>query len=94
MRPLDFNQHEVLLSFVENQLQAYRVWRHFAFSPSGLVPRQYNYRDHTSGGIRRYLGFGRTQFRGLCEAISFSVGKGKMLTTTVYPRCACPQGPW
>mmetsp|Transcript_103457 Transcript_103457/g.183473 ORF Transcript_103457/g.183473 Transcript_103457/m.183473 type:complete len:705 (+) Transcript_103457:187-2301(+) len=54
--------------YVRLHLQAYRIWRHFSFNPPGSCPLK---RGQLSSA-RRYLGFGRAQFRQLCEAAGFS----------------------
>jgi hypothetical protein len=58
--PLDF-ERQPAFSYVQNHLQAYRIWRHFSFNPPGSCALR---EGQTS---RRYLGFGRQQFRQLCE---------------------------
>jgi hypothetical protein len=68
LRTLEFWNHTAYL-YVQNQLQAYRIWRHYSFSPPGSCAL----RDDQPN--RRYLGFGRLQFRQLCDAaglIAFS----------------------
>jgi len=65
---LDFDGRPDIMAYVQNHLQAYRVWRHFAFNPPGSCPLR-------DGQTRRYLGFGRLQFRQLCEAAHL-VGPG------------------
>lgn len=57
---LDFERHKAFVH-VQNQLLAYRIWRHFAFNPPGSCALK-------EGQSRRYLGFGRAQFRQLCDA--------------------------
>lgn len=60
LQPLKFESHKAF-GHVQSHLLAYRIWRHFAFHPSG----SYALKD---GQARRYLGFTRTQFRQLCDA--------------------------
>merc|ERR1740120_544145 len=48
------------MAYVRRHLEAYRIWRHFSFNPPGSIAMQ-------NGGHRRYLGFGRAQFRALCD---------------------------
>merc|ERR1719408_1212952 len=60
LRTMQFQRHGAY-GHVQNQLQAYRLWRHYSFSPPGSCPL----RDDQLH--RRYLGFGRPQFRQLCE---------------------------
>jgi len=67
LRPLQFTPHPAY-TFVQNQLQVYRVWRHFSFNPPGSCPLR-------EGQSRRYLGFGRTQFRQLCD-VAFLIASG------------------
>lgn len=54
--------------YVKVHMQAYRIWRHFSFNPSGSIPLKRGQLSTT----RRYLGFGRAQFRLLCEAAAFT----------------------
>lgn len=61
LRPLEFERHEAF-GHVQNQLQAYRIWRHFSFNPPGSCAVKV---EQTN---RRYLGFGAYQFRQLCDA--------------------------
>lgn len=68
LRPLDFDAHPAAMSYVRTHLRAYRVWRHYAFQPPGSLPLRHQ-------SQRRYLGFGRHQFRALCEAAGL-VGPG------------------
>lgn len=79
LRPLDF-ERQPAFRYVQNQLQAYRIWRHFSFSPSGSCAL----RDGQTS--RRYLGFGRMQFRQLCEATAL-VASNQQRSTGSAPPC-------
>jgi len=59
--PLEFDSQPAM-AYARTHLEVYRVWRHFSFNPPGSCPLR------SSPGSRRYLGFGRAQFRQLCDA--------------------------
>jgi len=61
LRPIEFQRHAAFCH-VQNHLQAYRVWRHYSFNPPGSCALS-DGQPH-----RRYLGFGRPQFRQFCDA--------------------------
>jgi len=64
LRPLSFSGYQAM-PYVRHHLEAYRVWRHFSFSPPGTLP------TFSHGlGTRRYNGFGRLQFRALAPESS------------------------
>lgn len=75
LEPLGFEAHGAF-GYVRAHLRAYRVWRHYAFHPPGSVPLR-------KAGLRRYLGFGRKQFRELCEAAGLVPGAAR-----------CASGQW
>eukprot|EP00927_Polykrikos_kofoidii_P065996 TRINITY_DN61679_c0_g1_i1.p1 TRINITY_DN61679_c0_g1~~TRINITY_DN61679_c0_g1_i1.p1 ORF type:complete len:736 (+),score=102.36 TRINITY_DN61679_c0_g1_i1:44-2251(+) len=60
MMPLNFDR-QAASAYVRAHLLSYRIWRHYAFHPAGEVKVK-------AGQVRRYLGFGRQQFRKLCDA--------------------------
>lgn len=60
LRPLSFDCHEAW-AYVTDHLSCYRIWRNYAYSPAGcFAPRE--------GQARKFVGFGRTQFRQMAEA--------------------------
>lgn len=61
LQELDFTNHAAY-AYVRAHVGAYRIWRHFAFNPPG----SYSLKETTLS--RRYMGFGRPQFRLLCDA--------------------------
>jgi hypothetical protein len=73
MAPLEFDCH-ASATYVYAHLLAYRVWRHFAFTPSGNLPLKQGQPP------RKYTGLGRAQFRRLCDAVGLVHGAG----TAIY----------
>lgn len=59
LEPLDFDRHTAA-SFMRSHLLAYRIWRHYSCTPSGFCAVK-------PGQQRRLHGFGRAQFRQLCD---------------------------
>eukprot|EP00929_Paragymnodinium_shiwhaense_P073793 TRINITY_DN37698_c0_g1_i1.p1 TRINITY_DN37698_c0_g1~~TRINITY_DN37698_c0_g1_i1.p1 ORF type:complete len:744 (+),score=144.35 TRINITY_DN37698_c0_g1_i1:62-2233(+) len=76
--PLDF-ESQPAAAYAYCHLLAYRVWRHYAFTPAGSCPLK------ESVPVRRYIGFGRPQFRRLCDGAGLVAGTGHSSELVCWP---------